>query len=39
LPTARLPGANDTVVLEGNAGTVTVTLAVGTQNIRKLYVP
>jgi len=38
LPTARLPGSNDTVVLERPSANVTVTLGSGTHNIRKLYV-
>lgn len=38
LPTPRLPASNDTVVLERTAANVTVTLASGTHNIRKLYV-
>lgn len=38
LPTPRLPGANDTVILERPNANITVTLASGTQNIRKLYV-
>jgi autotransporter-associated beta strand protein len=38
LPTTRLPGPNDTVVLDRTGANITVTLASGTQNIRKLYV-
>jgi autotransporter-associated beta strand protein len=38
LPTTRLPGSNDTVVLERPSANVTVTLGSGTHNIRKLYV-
>ncbi len=38
LPAPRLPGANDTVVLDRTGANITVTLATGTQNIRKLYV-
>jgi autotransporter-associated beta strand protein len=38
LPAARLPGSNDTVTLERSGTDVTVTLASGTHNIRKLYV-
>lgn len=46
LPTARLPGAagsgptsgqNDTVILERPNANITVTLSIGTHNIRKLY--
>ena len=37
LPTVRLPGANDTVVLDRPGADITVTLSSGTQNIRKLY--
>jgi len=37
LPTPRLPDINDTVVLDVTSGAVTVTLASGTHNIRKLY--
>ncbi len=36
LPTPGVPGANDTVILD-SAGSVTVTLSSGSQNIRKLY--
>ncbi len=38
LPTPRLPGPNDTVIFDRPAVTTTITLASGTQNIRKLYV-
>jgi autotransporter-associated beta strand protein len=38
LPTPRLPGSNDTVILERPVANVTVILASGTHNIRKLYV-
>jgi autotransporter-associated beta strand protein len=38
LPTTRLPGSNDTVVLERPNTNVTVTLGSGVHNIRKLYV-
>ena len=38
LPTARLPGSNDTVVLERPAANVTITFGSGVHNIRKLYV-
>jgi autotransporter-associated beta strand protein len=37
LPTPRLPGANDSVILDRGAASVTVTLSSGTHNIRKLY--
>ncbi len=37
LPTPRLPDTNDTVVLDRASAAITVTLASGTQNIRKLY--
>jgi autotransporter-associated beta strand protein len=37
LPATRLPGSNDTVILE-RPSNVTVTLGSGTHNIRKLYV-
>ena len=37
LPTPRLPGANDTVILDRGAANITVTLSTGAQNIRKLY--
>jgi autotransporter-associated beta strand protein len=37
LPTPRLPGANDTVILDRGATSITVTLSSGTHNIRKLY--
>lgn len=36
LPTARLPGSLDTVILDRSAQNVTVTLDSGTHNIRKL---
>lgn len=36
LPTARLPGSLDTVILDRSAQNVTVTLDAGTHNIRKL---
>ncbi len=38
LPTPRMPGANDTVILDQDGAGITVTLAAGTQSIRKLYV-
>ncbi len=38
LPTPRLPGTNDTVILERPNSDITVTLASGAQNVRKLYV-
>ncbi|MDB6028276.1 MAG: Lysozyme [Verrucomicrobiales bacterium] len=38
LPTPRLPSTNDTIILERPNANITVTLASGTQNIRKLYV-
>ena len=38
LPAARLPGGNDTVILENSNGDVTITLASGVHSIRKLYV-
>ena len=38
LPEVRLPGANDTVVLDRPNANITVTLASGAHNIRKLYV-
>jgi autotransporter-associated beta strand protein len=38
LPTPRLPGTNDTVVLERPGANITVTLGSGVHNIRKLYV-
>src|SRR6185503_6449357 len=38
LPAPRMPGANDTVILDRDGPEFTVTLATGTQNIRKLYV-
>jgi hypothetical protein len=37
LPATRLPGSNDTVVLDRPIASITVTLASGTQSIRKLY--
>jgi autotransporter-associated beta strand protein len=37
LPTPRLPGANDTVILDRGAASIIVTLSSGTHNIRKLY--
>ena len=37
LPTPRLPGANDTVILDRSGTAITVTLASGVQTIRKLY--
>jgi GH25 family lysozyme M1 (1,4-beta-N-acetylmuramidase) len=38
LPTVRLPGSNDTVILDRSGAAITVTLDSGTHNIRKLYV-
>ena len=38
LPTTRLPGANDTVILDRPSASIDVTLSSGTHNIRKLYV-
>jgi autotransporter-associated beta strand protein len=38
LPTPRLPGADDTVLLDRADDNVTVTISSGTENIRKLYV-
>ncbi len=38
LPTVRLPGANDTVILERPSAGIDVTLSSGTHTIRKLYV-
>ena len=38
LPATRLPGSNDTVVLDRPSTNITVTLGSGTHNIRKLYV-
>lgn len=38
LPTTRLPGINDTVILDRPGAAITVTLASGAQTIRKLYV-
>ena len=38
LPTERLPGSDDTVILDRSAASVTVTLASGAHNIRKLEV-
>ena len=37
LPSPRLPSANDTVILDRVSANLSVTLASGTQNIRKLY--
>ena len=37
LPTPRLPYTNDTVILDHPSAAITVTLASGAQNIRKLY--
>ena len=37
LPIARLPGTNDTVVLDRPSSSIAVTLDSGSQNIRKLY--
>ncbi len=37
LPTTRLPGSNDTVILDRSGASVTITLASGTHTIRKLY--
>ncbi|MGL4513004.1 MAG: GH25 family lysozyme [Lacipirellulaceae bacterium] len=36
LPSARLPGIDDTVILDRTAANVTVTLDAGTHNLRKL---
>jgi autotransporter-associated beta strand protein len=38
LPATRLPGVNDTVVLDRPNAEITVILASGTHNIRKMYV-
>lgn len=38
LPTERLPGSDDTVILDHSGANVTVTLASGAHNIRKLEV-
>lgn len=38
LPTVRLPGADDTVVLERSNADITVTLSSGSHNVRKIYV-
>jgi autotransporter-associated beta strand protein len=38
LPATRLPGSNDTVILDRPNTNITVTLGSGTHNIRKLYV-
>ena len=38
LPTLRLPGAIDTVILDRSNANITVTLSSGSHNIRKLYV-
>ncbi|HEY3391191.1 MAG TPA: GH25 family lysozyme [Lacipirellulaceae bacterium] len=38
LPATRLPGSNDTVILDRPNANITVTLGSGTHNIRKLYV-
>jgi autotransporter-associated beta strand protein len=38
LPATRLPGSDDTVILDRLSANITVTLASGTHNIRKLYV-
>jgi autotransporter-associated beta strand protein len=38
LPAPRMPGSNDTVVLDLPDDDVIITLSSGTQNIRKLYV-
>ena len=38
LPTPRLPGSGDIVVLDRSGAAITVTLASGTHTIRKLYV-
>lgn len=38
LPTERLPGSDDTVILDRSGASVTVTLASGAHNIRKLEV-
>ncbi|WP_210417811.1 GH25 family lysozyme [Bythopirellula goksoeyrii] len=38
LPAVRLPGVDDTVVLDRPGANINVTLSAGIQNIRKLYV-
>jgi autotransporter-associated beta strand protein len=38
LPTARLPGSDDTVILDRPGANITITLSSGTHTIRKLYV-
>ena len=38
LPATRLPGSNDTVILDRPSANITITLASGTHTIRKLYV-
>jgi autotransporter-associated beta strand protein len=38
LPATRLPGPDDTVILDRPSANITVTLASGTHTIRKLYV-
>jgi hypothetical protein len=38
LPAMRLPASDDTVILDRPGANITVTLASGTQTIRKLYV-
>ncbi len=38
LPATRLPGSNDTVILDRPSANVTVTLASGAHTVRKLYV-
>ncbi len=38
LPATRLPGSDDTVILDRPNANITVTLASGTHSIRKLYV-
>ncbi|WP_197530397.1 GH25 family lysozyme [Bythopirellula polymerisocia] len=38
LPSVRLPGANDTVILDRPNASIDVTLSSGTHNIRKLFV-
>ncbi len=38
LPAARLPGSDDTVILDRPSANITVTLDSGTHTIRKLYV-
>src|SRR5438445_8531976 len=37
MPTPGLPGPNDTLILDRGVASITVTLASGTHNIRKLY--